>query len=226
MSKQEEFNIPSRLQWIIVGVAVVIMLISIFMGSRSKNSVETDLSILQDEMTSLSNDLAVKRQEEQKVRNEVIYRTTGIHPETVRKDTTIFKEFISPAFTWSSGEEYDEMRAEYISLLGENSPFIDVYIVENLKVDDFNYIDINNLKSTISNVDIYPLVERDGVMDYMGVVEYYLYNEDADLVGHNAHTTTTSKAMVKFTMNGEGDARTVTNMTADAGFASTGTSME
>ena len=85
MSKQEEFNIPSRLQWIIVGVAFVIMLISILMGSRSKNSVETDLSILQDEMTSLSNDLAVKRQGEQKVRNEVIYRTTGIHPETVRK---------------------------------------------------------------------------------------------------------------------------------------------
>lgn len=223
MSKQEDFKLSSKVQWGIMIVGFIIMAASIAVGSINRSGATADLATLQDEVSSLSNNLALKRQEDQKVRNEVIYRTTGIHPETVLKDTTLFRDFVEPAFTWSSGEEYDVMRDEYIKQLGQDSPFVSVYLAENLKVDDHNYIDVNNLKSTMSSVDIYPLVERDGTMEYMGVVDYYLYNEADDLVGQGAQSTTTSKAIVKFTVNGEGDGRTVSNIRADAGFASNGT---
>ena len=218
MKTQEEFEMSSKVQWGILGVGVVIFMIGLAVGLFNHQGVKTDITALQVQVTTMNNDLEVKRREEQSVRNEVIYKTTGIHPQTVRNDRTIFIDFIEPAFTWTNGAEYDEVRANYVSLLGENSPFLSVYLVENMKVEDYNYVDVNSIKSLYTGAEIYPLEERDGVMDYLGVVEYYLYNKDSDLVGQNQLTT--SKAIVKFTVNGEGDQRTVTDVRADAGFVS------
>ena len=220
MAKQDDkINISSTVQWSVFGVGLIIMVALMIYASMSGSDVQANVGELQNEVTQLSNELGVKRQEEQQVRNEVIHQTTGIHPQTVREDTQLAESFLRPAFTWTSGEEYDEIRDEYIQLLGSDSSFVNVYLAENLTVDDFNYIDVNELKSEFMGMDVYALEEReDKAMDYLGVVDYYLYKDEADLLG--ADQLTTSKAIVKFTVLGEGDMRDVSEVFADPGFVS------
>lgn len=215
---KENMNISKNTQWIILGIGFVVMAISLVYGLSINNTASSKLDVLKAETTKLNNNLAVQREKEQKVRNDVIYKTTGIHPETVRSDGKIVTSFITDAFTWTSGEEYDAVRTEYIEKLGKDSPFVKTYLAENLTVDQYNYIDVNDLKSTFLDIDLYPLVERDGAMDYLGVVEYYIYKDDDDLVGKDRLDS--SEAIVKLTITGEGDSRVVSTLTADPGFQS------
>ena len=221
MGEQDvDVNIPTNIQWVIVGVCAVILVVMGFYSTTIGDSVRDDVRILESEVTQLTNDLQLKRHAEQEVRNEVIYQTTGIHPETVRLDKVIAQDYLNPAFTWVSGEEYNEARTLYIDRLGESNPFVDTYLAPNLEVDGHNYIDLHELKSQLRDIEMYALNSVDNTMEYLAVVNFVMYNEAAELAAQN--NAPNSKALIKLTVVGSGDDRTVFKVDAKPGFSVVG----
>lgn len=212
----ETIEISSKVQWVILGLGFVLMLAMGIYSSTANADARESVSALQNEATALRNELKLKREAEQVVRNEVIYETTGINPERVRTDRTLVSDYIGPAFTWTDGEAYNEARDHYLTLLGDNSQFVDIYLAPNLEVDGHNYIDLHELKSRLVEVELFPLDSEGSSMDYLAVVEYFMYKEDADLTSQGRLQN--SKALVNLTVTGEGDDRNVVRIEANPGF--------
>lgn len=213
-----QLELEPKHEWAILITGFLIMVALVFYANSRTTPSNELLNERTDEISRLRNQLGLRRESEQKIREKVIYETTGIDPERIRKDTSAFEDFIEDAFTWTSGEEYDQMRDEYIEHLGEESPFVQTYLAENMKKDGYNYVDTFNMKSKYVTKDTYPLEDRDGVMDYLGVVEYYLYNEKKDLVGINRLST--SKAFIHYSVHVDDDGnRLISNVSADPGFS-------
>lgn len=216
--KVKDYSIPIAFEWGVLVLGVVIILLSVVLGAGSTRKLDAEFEVIQKQVTQLRSEVLDREKAERELQSAIIYETTGIDPEVVAKDMQIFDTYIRPAFEWTSGEVYDSMRDEYIDVLGEKSSFVIDYLTENVKVDDENYVDFYDLKSTFIESQVYPLVERDGAMDYIGVVSYYLYTDTADLVGINRLTT--SKAIVRYTVSGADDLRTVSTIESVPGFAS------
>ncbi len=217
-NNEQTYNIPEAFEWSMLGIGLLVFVISVFMGYREDVQSNDEIETLQTEATQLRSEVLARRDEERILKNKVIYETTGIDPDTIRKDKVIYEDFIKPAFEWTNGEEYDEVRADYIERLGENSSFVSTYIAENIKVDDYNFVDVKGIKSKYLSSEVYPLDSRDGSMDYLGVVQYYVYKESQDLVGVNRLPSST--AIVRYTISGDGDLRTVSNIEAIHGIMS------
>lgn len=214
--EKESFEISSKFQWVVLGIGFIIMVSMAFYSSTQNTDARETLAGLQSEATQLRNELNLKREAEQVVRNEVIYETTGINPETVRKDKPLVSEYIDPAFTWTNGEDYNEAREHYSTLLGSNTEFVETYLAPNLEVDGHNYIDLHGLKSRLVDLELYPLNSSGSSMDYLVVVEYFMYKDDADTVSQGRLQT--SKALINLTVTGEGDDRNVVSIEANPGF--------
>lgn len=210
-------NDYQQLITLIVSV-VILVVISIFVFFFG--GVSNDLSTLESEVTSLENDLAVKRDGIQKDKENIIYKTTGIRPYQIRDDLKYFEEYIKPAFEWVDGETYNESREKYVKDLGEKSSFVDTYLIENIEIDGYTYVDVNDIKSKYVKTELYPLQNSDSdkVIDYLGVVQFYVYEEEQDLKGLSRLPL--NKAFLRFTMEDSesGDERVVRKLSAESGF--------
>lgn len=216
--KEEEVEALSvGKQWILVGIGSLVFISCVVFAIFSNGSGQSEVLALTDDVSTLTNQLAVRRTDDADVRQEVIYKSTGIDPELVISDTKLAESFFEPAFTWTDGESYDEARAEYSELLGSDSPFVSTYLAENLKVDEYNYIDLNELMTSFDALDVYALDESDTRMDYMGVITYYMMKSTDDNVDKS--TLTTSQAIVRYTIDGTDKDRTVTDVVAYPGFS-------
>ncbi len=129
-----------------------------------------------------------------------------ITEERIEKDTELAKEFFTPAFDWKSGEQYEDMREQYISLLGEDSTFVESYIVEDVKIatndGDLSYVDHQNLKSDMHSLTVIP-VEMEGKdrIRYVAFIVHYMHKDKKDLV--NLDALNESEAIVEFTIIGD-----------------------
>lgn len=218
MGEQEEKEVlQTKYQWLIFGIGVVVLIGSIVYGLLTGSNSEQDVAVLQDEVYALENELAVRRADESTIRQEVVYKTTGIDPELVTRDEQLASNFFRPAFSWTDGEEYDSTRKSYMEELGEDSPFVKTYLAENQKIDQYNYIDVNSLQADFDGIMMYALEERDTAMDYLGVITFYMVKSEDDLVSRS--NLTGSQAIVRFTVDGTGKNRTVTNVVAYPGFS-------
>lgn len=215
-NNEESFEISSKAQWVIFGLGFILMMALAIYSTTINDDVNSTVMSLETEATQLRNDLKLKRDAEQQVRNEVIYQTTGINPKTVQDDTLIVKEYLTPAFKWTDGEGYNKARAHYANLLGENNKFVEVYLAPNLEEDGHNYVDLHELKSDLINVELYALNSVDTSMDYLAVVEFFMYKDNSDLVGQGALQSST--ALINLTVTGTDDARTVVSVDAKPGF--------
>lgn len=131
-----------------------------------------------------------------------------ITEERVDIDEAFAQEYFTPAFEWTSGEQYDEMREHYVRLLGEDSSFIQTYIVEDIKIDtnegELSFIDHNDLKSKMDSFAAIPIeVEGKDRIRYVAFIVHYMHKDESDLV--NLDALNESEAIVEFTIIGEGN---------------------
>lgn len=218
MSKDEEKSgLTLNQQWIIVGISGFILVMSLLYGVFNNNAATDELVDLENQVTELNDTISKRQTEESTTRQEFIYKSTGIDPSVVTADTQVAESFFTPAFNWKSGEDYDTARTDYGKQLGEDNPFVTTYLAENLKVDQYNYIDVNELQAEYQTIDVYALEERGNAMDYLGVISYYMIQSEKDLAAGDQLTT--SQAIVRYTVDGIGKERTITDVVAYPGFS-------
>lgn len=213
---EEPEILSDTIQWIVLGVSVLVLVICLMVNTYQNATASSNIESLNERVGELSGKAEDRKSAEVVVKNEVIYKTTGINPKTVSADTGIAEKFFTPAFSWENGAEYDSARAKYSELLGDKSPFVDTYLAENLKVEEFNYIDVNSIQARYNRIELFALAETGDKMDYLGVVTYNMIQSKEDLVAGDAMVD--SQAIMRFTVDGQANARTVTAVTAYPGF--------
>lgn len=198
-----------KANYIFTGGIVVLIIIIVMLWNQ--NNKKNQLS---QQNTNLSEQVIVLKEEAKEKNIDVDIENINIAAkekeeellittEQIERDTELAKEFFIPAFDWYSGEQYDEMREKYTSLLGENSSFIKSYIVDNTTIEtndgDLSFIDHENLKSKFHSFTAIPveMVGKDRIR-YVAFIVHYMHQSKADLV--NLDALNESEAIVEFTI--------------------------
>ena len=120
------------------GLCIVMMLA----GSVMKSSAEKSYREAENHLTDLRNQLIQQQQVVDSKRTRTVYEVSGLDLARVSADSQAALEWITPAFTFDSVDEYNENRAIYVERLGEDSDFVTAimppYIPSN--VDEDGYI--------------------------------------------------------------------------------------
>ena len=219
MVEDEPEILSDTIPWIVLGIGVLVLVICLMVNTLQSATEASNIDALNERVSELTGEAEERKGDEDVVKNEVIYKTTGINPKIVTADSDRAEKFFKPAFSWENGAEYDSARANYSELLGDKSPFVDTYLADNLKVEEFNYIDVNSIQARYKRIELFALAEDGDKMDYLGVVTYNMIQSEEDLVAGDAMVD--SQAIMRFTMDGQANARTVTAVTAYPGFTDT-----
>lgn len=202
-----------KANYIFIGgiVVLIILLVMLWLQHNEKNE-------LSDQNSKLSEQIVVLEKKAKEKNIDVDIEDAGnlteakeeeilITTEQIEQDAELAKEFFSPAFDWESGEQYDDMRERYISLLGEDSSFVESYIVENTKIDtndgELSFIDHESLKSKFHTLTAIPLeMEGKNRIRYVAFIVHYMHQNKEDL--NNLDALNASEAIVEFTIVGDG----------------------
>lgn len=220
-----DFIKQDRVVHIALGLGVLMLLIFGFSYFNAKSErealIETESDLIA-EINALELEADIAQVERQNEQNSASYEQTGFQAELITVDKKYAVEFFSPAFTWDNGDDYDDIRDEYIKILGEDNSFTRVYMQENPKVqvtDDrvVNYIDKFGLKMEVGEIDVIPLATKgENTISYVAFVRFYPYEGDK-LVDKSVMQA--GHAMIRFEMSGELDDRTISNVEAWGGTA-------
>lgn len=165
-------------------------------SSVTVSAREQKIASLESQIRQKKNELDKKKASASAVQVKVKKNVTGLDQEIVDKDKKTAESFFKPAFSWSSGEEYDNARELYTRALGEDSSFLSQFMPENVKVDQYNYVDQMNSNCTFLGMDVYPIaIDGDGYT-YLGFVEFS--SRSAGLEGEDSGI-----AAVMFTVDGD-----------------------
>ncbi len=205
-------------QWMFGILAFAIMIIGVSTMLIQKNSANQANAEAQDNVYSLQNQIKTVQFENNAKENHLIYKQTGLSPDQVDKDQTLAQSFFQPAFEWTSGKEYDKARTDFQSSLGQNNKFVTEYMRENTKVDNYNKIDSNHLKSKFSSIDVYPTTSTSDGYNYIGIITYYIYKDADDL--QSLDQLKSSQAIVSFSAIGDTKDRQISNVSAWSGIGS------
>lgn len=195
-------------------VALVIMIFALTVTTIVKNSAKTKNDQVQSEVMNIENNIKSSDFELKAKESKVLYEQSGISTSQVDKDTTIASNFFEPAFSWTSGKEYDSARNSYIAELGANNKFVKEYMRENTKVDDYNKIDTTGIKAKFDSIEMFPVKADDSIYSYVGIITYYVYQKDSDL--NSLQKLKQSKAIVSFDVMGD-KSRVIKNVSAWSG---------
>ena len=165
-------------------------------SSSQVGAKEATVSAQEAEIRAKKNELETKKASASATKVKVKKSVTGLDDEVVKADRETAEAFFKPAFSWSSGEDYDNARALYSRALGEDSSFVTLFMPENIKVDQYNYVDQTNANSTFTGMKMYPIgIDGDGYT-YMGFVDFS--SRSAGLDGESGGT-----AAIMFTVDGD-----------------------
>ncbi|MBN6206559.1 hypothetical protein JYK21_08840 [Ralstonia pickettii] len=200
-----------RINYIFIGGIILLFIGMILLwnlqsekSQLSEKTVELSqqLTMLEKQAADKNIDLNIEKSEHatEQEESEII-----ITKERVDGDEVLAKEFFTPAFDWTSGEQYDEMREQYVSLLGENSSFVDTYIVENIKIEtnegELSYIDQKELRSKMHSLTAIPVEIEEDRIQYVAFIVHYMHKDQKDLV--NLDALDKSEVIVEFTISGD-----------------------
>lgn len=162
---------------------------------------------LQSEYKTIQTEIDRNRKDNGKIVTEVEKNIQGVSNQQLKEDKRQASIYFAPAFTWTSGDEYDSIRKAYIDKLGADSQFVQNYLKENIRIEVANKdlknndIDIQGLKSNFEEMVLYPTTwKADGTITYIGVIKYYVFKNTDDL--NDKTGLLKSKAVVEFTMSG------------------------
>ena len=182
---------------IILTGAAVISASLIGFSVVTASQMDTKYSRLQSEYKTMQTEIARNRKENVK----------GVSSQQLKEDKRQASIYFAPAFSWTSGDQYDATRRSYIDKLGSDSQFVQNYLKENIRIEVANKnlknndIDIQGLKSNFEEMVLYPTTWKpDGTITYVGVIKYYVFKNESDL--NDKTGLLKSKAVVEFTMSG------------------------
>lgn len=201
---------------------IVLVLGVVFRNQNEIAELEAKHAKLLETLNAIELDIKEKQAEVDAKKQTSIKKATGLDPEMVSTDTSLAKDYFAPAFSWRNYAEYEKARQDYITKLGEKNSFTKVYLPPDIKIEtdegDLSYIDHKKLRATLDDLYIIPLTTEGKEVRYVGFVRYFMHKEAKDLVNKNALNA--SQAIIEFTVKEEAENRTVTDVTAHAGFSS------
>ena len=216
-------NFKSKQSLIIIGVSVslfVFLLILCITTSSKIGSLQASIKDVNNQISDIQSQIDAKNDSDSLQKTQTIIEATGLDPRLVEKDSETAVVFFEDAFTWTSGAEYDAVRQSYIDKLGAGNSFTTNYLAPDVKIDTndgpLSYIDNSSLKSFYDSMVVVPLTAEGSRIRYAGFVKYYMVKDKKDLANKNALTA--SEAIIKFTISGDGDVRTVSEVEAWPGF--------
>lgn len=148
------------------------------------------------------------------------YEETEEMTQLMEEDVKLASEFFTPAFSWKSADEYDEIRRSYIEVLGEDNSFVELFLLENKRGNLANeadsYIDRLDLTVELEEIEIVPLRAAKNDIHYIAFITYYSKTDDAP---EDKDGLADKSAIVQFIISGEIDDRDITEIEAWTGFS-------
>jgi len=220
MSEQTKLLIEQP--WVQIPVFVIMVIFAVYGGFFHRGEItelNDTLTTMRADMDAMEDSIRTLNNENQETVDNVLAEVSGLHKDTVESDTAFIVDYFKPAFHWTHGEEYDAVRQTYIDDLGEKSAFVTSYLIENPKVlmdgVEYNLIDYNSMRSTYDGIEVYPLSVRDGAVEYMAILTYYVHKEASDLTDRDKLRE--SRAVIRFSLAGPEDSRVISNVEAWSG---------
>lgn len=201
-------------------VALIIMIGSLSITFMIRSSAESNSNNIESQVIDVENNIKTSDFDLKAKESKILYEQTGISTTQIKADESTASKFFEPAFSWTSGKEYDAARQSYIDELGNKNKFVTEYLRENTKVDNYNKIDTTGIKTKFNSIDMYPVKADDSVYSYIGIITYYVYQKDSDL--NSLEKLKQSKAIVSFDIMGDND-RVVKNVSAWSGMSASDT---
>lgn len=206
------------------GMVLILMGLTLSSDNKARTELKQTHASMMDELKQVERQVAEKQADEDKLKAEVVYETTGLDPALVEKDKLVANDFFGKAFNWKNGKEYDGVREYYIKELGADNSFTKTYLPPDTKIDtndgELSYIDFKKLKAYMEEKDmeIVPLLAENNRIRYVAFVRYYMHTDSQDL--NNLKALEPSEAIIKFTVSGNDGERSVSEVDVWAGFAS------
>lgn len=198
------------------------MIISFISQSSTIRDLKKEQEVTYNEMITLQGNVSTKKEAYDKAKNSMTVKVTGFNPAQIEKDAKIVEDFFKPAFSWKSGDEYENTRQSYMKSLGKNNTFTTTYLPRdvqlNLKKGKTWGIDVRGMKSSFEEIRIAPLTAKGNAVRYAGFVKYFVYTDENTLA--HKDNLNFSTAIIKFTVSGDADNRKVSEVEAWAGFSS------
>lgn len=128
-------------QHLMLVICVGISLLLIFTGAITKGGAQSSRNEAYALLTDTQNKLEIAKQNRIAQKTLVVYEVSGLDVERKKADDEAMLAWISPAFTFKNGDEYNEHREKYVERLGENDEFVvnimPPYIPSNVDADGY-----------------------------------------------------------------------------------------
>lgn len=111
-------------QHLMLVICVGISLLLIFTGAVMKGGAQSSRNEAYALLTDTQNKLEIAKQNRIAQKTLVVYEVSGLDVERKKADDEAMLAWISPAFTFKNGDEYNEHREKYVERLGENDEFV------------------------------------------------------------------------------------------------------
>lgn len=165
-------------QYAFIGGTFVFMLVCFFFASVSMNAAAEKYAKAEQDVKNIENDIdRLKNKEKDKiiVEKEV---TTGLNENRWHSDDTKMLEWVKPAFTFNSPDEYNKNRDLFIQRLGPDDSFVKdimppfiqgvtVYTNEEQNIDEGDKLnmEVRSFTSYVKSID-----EENGIYSYVAFV--------------------------------------------------------
>ena len=154
-------------------VCVVLVFVSLFVGSVMTSSGQEEVNAQQKTITKLKNDISIKAAGQQADQEDVVSSVLSKSDYDVdrkTKDDEVVTSFLADCFTWSSYKEYTKVRDTMLSKyhIKKTDKFAKAFFpeIKRKKLDAetwYNYIDDNGLNMSYKDMDSYCIdIAKDG----------------------------------------------------------------
>lgn len=150
-------------RYFIVILAVVVLLVSILFSTSISNGHKNDLASQLSEISQLENQIDVLKRSAHNVEQKAMQQVVGQDDSRVNRDEELINEFMSSVMSWSSWDEYEEIRNQLKKTYGltDDSDVLTVFMpsvpneVSNDGKTNYNRIDTYAIHMSYDNSDIY-----------------------------------------------------------------------
>lgn len=188
-------------QWsAITGIVLFLFISSLLVSGAQVKAAKGQLNEWEAVKRKAANELSLKKNSAKQVETKFKRSATGLDDIRAGDDQKIARRYFEPAFTWSSGEEYDKARKGYLKDMGDDSVFLSVFMPPNGTIDDYNYVDVNHLNSEMKTFAPYVINIQGNDYTYMAFIETSSEGTASSGKGAVMAGMGTGKAIVQYTM--------------------------
>lgn len=168
--------------------AIILAVIGIYKQSLEISKLEESLDkeMLQIEEAKIARDASEKSFAD--VRDKAMNEKMKIEGVVLDKDMEVIKEVLTPAYNWTSNEEYDLARSTLEKTLPEDSLYLKNIMPDRRYADrsgKTRNLTKEGLKCYCDNIQIYPAYKNDeGSVSYYVIMDYISYKND-DIQKHD-----------------------------------------